>query len=987
MAINGDGDGDDVNKSQSGGDFALASLGRLERSFKTKTLQEQKLEDRRQRAEADAELAARLKDTWHTMPVEKGQEKDHWKKYQEKLDKDSDRILGRVAVQQKMFTESKIERLNRQAVNAVNNEYSPSAINSMVANSVNMPEVQQRATGLSQNSWESLIKEREGIFSQVGRLREDNSTLAGIYFDESGANPNIQDKFASDAQTMRGYAVQLAPINAALKQQKQMGLDPESRQQNLLKTAAQAQGIVNFEGLQRDIQGGNSKFSNLNAEDMKKKEVEAAQKLVQAMDELRASAGKTKEELAKLNKNAEDAASELKEVQEAQAAGAGGGNKLKTAQILTSAAGQAFSLIAQGIQTIGVNQPMAQMANLGSVANIENQKYDMFHSALGGNMTSLLNMGGWKNAEAFGGRMAENTKFRQRAEQGAAIGATATGIAQTADAWTSAPGKTIASKFGLANADTVQSLASGALATGEGALSATVTGFNQAREIDTTQARVAGTNQAMNTFKQFTHISGQQLQAFRDHTMGMLGAGRGMGSQADSFMDYTTGGNFMGQMKNVGLGIEEAGRLAQYGQQNMGSTFSAGMLIAAKDTERRGLGSAQEHMQRYAALAAGGQNPQDELAGVMKNALTEGFDNSKALNIIADNTGQMVEREAMAGGVGGNLAEEISRIITRSADKANPNQEFAIRQAAETHMTEEQFRNNRSASFAGQIAVARQMKGLGVSWEEGSLIQGMSSARLNEIGKLSKKDQVEALFEEGIDVRKNKLFQKDPKAFLSSAVQNKLITEAERAGTGFGMGVDFSKVQDWVKGSSENARAWATGDISKMPKEIQDQLLKQNIANKLSNSNVSNKSVRQNMMAVGGFLDSAGMPIQEPTGAAKAAFDLRAAGDRRQIDQANAPFQTESGTQRIGGVNEMVQELVKGAPSEQAWAEAPAKAARDFGESAVKLNIAGDKLTMAAEKLMIVSNMVELLTKNKKEDFTIKGMPTEQLESLGGGHK
>jgi hypothetical protein len=889
----------------------------------------------------------------------------------------------------RIYEESTRERLNTQAMNMVNREFSDSRVGGFVNDRINSQEIQTAGLSMStQSSFEELAAQREGIMGQIGGIRSSSLNVAGSLIGDNGVDQQAEGTLKENAEKIKELASQLGPIAVAMKVQKEKGEDPDSKRKYVSHMGEKAQEHLDFERLSSDIRSGNGEFGKISASDLKKRETEAAQNLVKALDELRGSAGKSKEEIAKLAKTAEEAAEEFERVQEAKAAGAGApaDSWLKTGQAVGTAVANVAQLVGSYFQVLGINQPMAEMGNVSAYANIENQKYDSFRTALGGNMTERMNLGGWSTAHQFGLNRATAAGWKVGANVvGGGAGVVAGGL-QTIDAIAAAPGGASAGKV-IGNATVVTNIAGGIQATGESGLLLASSILDAKNKISTSQAETAGVNVTMDAVRKLNHIPGYQLQQYRDHIAGLYGGSMYMGSSGESFLNKASSGEYLDTMLQFGLSSEEVGSLSRFGAQNMGSMFDPEQILQSKRFENLGFGSAEDNMRRMMSLSAGStQNPSQSMEKLLERAVSVGLDSSKSITLIAESTGAVAEQSAMQGFA--NLGDQISKIMLSAVDRNNPNQEMAAKQATASFQTGEQARNNRSASWHGMIATSRLQKELGLNWRDAYALQGFSAAQLTSLSGQSEDEIKEALFRRGFDGSYSSTFTGDMKGALGIAINSKLTSQAE-SGAGFavGSGAGWLKhIRPWIEGGAGRAQQLADGNMKGVPANVSEAVREMFWSFSSSNPGGDPQAMLRDMLAQKylGVGDGGGLSTGtiDDMGGSKGALAYEVTGGARQktraAKQALGMITDGSGNGAAGiGAVSASGRAVEGMAGEATWAEAAAKSAADFGESALRLDSASSKLTRAADALLEIARVRGLAGSAPTKELP-KGLDTMQ---------
>lgn len=995
MAVNKKGGG--VN-SLDDSDFGLAELGRLAEQNEREPSSFRQLRLRARNARVAMKAMNRMEE------LEPGVKdlpffQDEYAKHE--------RAKTRLQPRMSAYKESMRERLNTQAVNTIGREFSESRINSYVAQNINGQSAQTAGMNLASQPYSSLSQTRQNIMGQMSNLRQESVNAAGEYIQNRGVNPNSASTLRNNAVEMKVLAQQLVPITAAMQQLKQQGLDPQGRQRSLIQMGDKAQGILAYNNLESDIRNGKG-LGAFSKGELKEKESEAAQKLIKALDELRNSVGKTEKEMESLTKKAEEAGDDLDKISKAKGmSGSGGGGQ--TVSAWGSVISQAANLVGNTIHTMGVAQPMQNMANIGGYANLENQKYDQWRAAVGGDMTSRMGLAGWSNAKSFGKTLANREGVVVGSRIVAGVATMAGGIAQGADAVSSAPQGKL---FGTAHS--VTDLGSAALTTGEGLAMGLVSGKDAYQKTSTSAVEIAANQQSMATTNALNHVQGYQAQQYRDYLVNLNPAARSLGglANANKFMGETAGAGFMGQMSSVGMGTGEFAGLAAMGAANMGSQFNPAQVISAKRLENVGYGSASENMQRMGMLA-GAQNPSASMEKIIEQGMAKGLSSSRSLNLIAENTGQMVEKNIMGGNTA-DSTESLSRLLTGLVNPNMANKEMATNVAISSFRSGENRTTGTGPGWADRMGVANLQRTLGLDPFSAMRMKAILPSTLTgwtegyENHTLTKEQLALNLFNKGIDTQTNKAFQSNPLKFLRSAGEIAALGNT-MAGSGiaYQANAGFNAVRHWASSdpSKQNERidmlAGDRLDFKNMPKEVYKQALAfrqalnqdepgvnvgQRIRETLAMANIrqTNKEgtlptsdYEKSLFGIGAYSSSQkefNLFGQQQTKAADEARNRLSDGS--QGGAAAAAAVAGSGTDAQNAV---------GAGGESLWATAAAENARTFGASAVELNLASGKLVEAANTLITWAGA------NKKDDQDDvkninKGFPNKPEPRENVGH-
>lgn len=911
--------------------------------------------------------------------------------------------------QMQTYQETKQEQFNAQAMNVVNRDFSQSSVNSQILQSINAPNMQTAGLQMaSQGSFASLTTQRQEILERMNTVRGRAERAAGHLvsltpategdFAKRVPNTAAQNTIAAASKEMEELTKRLTMNQAGITELKRQGLDPQSRFSSLTRNSGKAYDVLGERDLQAELASGKG-LGALSPQQLREKEIAASEKVIKAMDDLRASFGKGEVVVEQFTKAAEEAQAELDKVQKAQSMGGGGKG---SGQAWASVVAQAANLIGNTIQTMAIDQPLQSMQNATGYANLENRKYDMWHAAIAGDMSARLELGGVANAQQFGKDLRERMHWVQGSRLVGAAATTTVGALQAGDAIASAPGGTVASKF-LGNAQTVQNIAGGVQAAGEGISQGLIVGKDMYQHISDSAVELQGNLAAMDFNKASSHIPGSQLQAYRNHILGMGAAAREMGAGVGGkFIDETGSAAFMERMIGVGLSSEQAAKLAQYGASTMGSTFSAGDLIRAKHLENWGMGTAEENLQRQAIFSqAGSQNPSQTLAKVLAQGVAEGFNNSKQLNLIAENTGQMVEQAASRGSQY-DVGDIAAKMLTAAIDKSNPNKEFAITQQAAGMKSIETMLTDTSTSIPNMIGVARLQKDLDINQTTATVLTKTPTALVQKWRQQVKEghaDDVKIdMLMQGMDVRHSKVFAKDPNAFFDTATTDTVLKEVAASGMGWATGATdkWAKLQKWISEDPANRKGVLRGDIEavkKAPEDIQTIIGLLGLNASLGGMGNGNAGVytRDLGMRTGVLTASEAGPLpQEGTNpvsqlsftqqeAAAGANQSLKAGEEGISRYLGKNFNGTTGSMFIRGTGTTA-EGAAGPNGEKTFADNVGK----MGEAATNLNQASGALTVAAQKIAESAGVNKLTQETLSQlNSTMKDLKP-LMEKMGG---
>jgi len=975
MGINGENDDDGVNKAKRGRkkpilgqhDFGVKAVNNIGRAFNVKTAQERYQEERMGVADADLTYADTLERNASVLPIEEGDDPDHWTKYAKNLRRKAGVTAASAEQHLHTMNQSKTERFNQQSINAVSRSYSSKAINSTVNDMTSTPEVQLEAMSLSKKPWKMLARAEKQISGKLNEMGEENSQVASVFIGSEGPTSDVAAKFAKDRERGNQLVGQLAVVRSAKEQAKMFGNDPDSKQKDLFKMAEKARGIVSLNKIQDDIRGGKSELGNMSAKDFRTKEVEAAQKLSDAFEKLHNTVGKTDKEIEALSVSAEQAKKELKDIEDIKRAGGGGKGSGNTDSIQhwSSGISNLFSIAANTFQAMAVTQPMKQMSNIAGLANIENQKYDTYMAAVSGDQHARLKMGGWSTADAMGTRMGSNMQIATGAQVIASAATAVGGGAQAVGSYLTA--------------DT-NGMIQGAGNVAGGVSSGLIYGNDFAKNLSKTEARIAGVNMTNAATSELTYVPGKQAQQWHNYSRGMLDTAQEMGGEKGSeFYSQIGKQNYYDKMKAAGLSPEQNVAFSQSGVQNTGSMFDANMPIRAKELETQAKGSAEQQMNRYGVFAgAGGQNPMQSLDKMVAAGTAAGLSGSKVLTVIADNTGQLAAVANSRGGV--DVLDQISQALINSTDANNPNKEFAVAQAAKTYASEEEYRNNSSVSVMGMMNIGRMDTALGLKDFAVSAKNAVDlpEAKLRAMLKMSKDDAREEMNYQGINVRNNKLFNEGETGYkdvIQQMLNMKVQFGVEKGGTGVATDMNqlWPKALAYINEDPELVNQRWDAYLSKDGKDLKPEIRE-----------IHDRDI--GVLRTAGTRDPIAVFKQRRMSLQPEWVDDKKTDDKTSptmdmaayIKNASGRVQTDAvsfGQSAVGGTSgeaATTSKLVNDtALSQEKWASAAADAAKDFGLSTTKIDIAADKMLQAAQLMLDKSGASKIST-------SVQMPPTEE---------
>ena len=870
------------------------------------------------------------------------------------------RITKNVNSRLSVYQESKEDRLNEQAVNAVNREFSSSAVNSYVARHANTLEAQVAGASMTGQGYRALDAQREQIMNQMKDIRQASVSAASLYIGPGGVNANSASTLQSGSEQMKELAKQLIPITLAMQQLKQQGLDPKGRQEELARVGNKAAGVLHANQLQEDMRTGKG-LGAFSPAELKKKEAEAAEKLIKALTALNTAAGKTTDELNELNKNAEEAAKEFKDINEAKEAkkDGGGGNKFDSIKMIAGTVQEMFEVGISAMHNLGIAQPMQMVANTAAAANMENEKYANWHAALAGNMHERMNLD-WKDAQDFGNNLANNQdKIHTARKINFGIGGTI-GLIQAGVGVASAVQGTT-----LGTNNPVENISQGGKSMMSGAAGYFVEASAQAYQTDMAALRIQGALNFQHAKKALSKISGEQLQGYRDYAMGINQTAGAMGGEVgETFLEETGGADFLEKLSAAGIGTKEFGILSQQGVRAMGSQFKKEQIFNAVQMEREGHGTAAENMQRMGILGAAGRGDSAaDLSRIIEGAMVRGLNSSKALDMIVENTARISEESIVTGGTGEGSVD-LAKLLMAAIDPNNANKDLGLKMAQDVQRSAEGARHNVATSLSGILNVDRNMKDLGIDRLSSTLMTKISTDELIRLGGLDEKSARLELETRGINTAGMSSAQFVDGQWAKTIRRNESISElAQQSGVGYAVGDPGAYLQELTNikdKDARNAMIWGGKGLELLSDRQRE--LRRGVAASFGLNDRSSGLGISNAAVLAGVIDP------ESAEKAKKFFANRQnLVDEDRLHNRGESGRAAQGAKALGGdAGKAISALaesgrqafeIMGKNAEATWGKAAQETAKNLGNSSTLMNGAAINLT-AASKTMVDSTQL-----------------------------
>ena len=685
----------------------------------------------------------------------------------------------------RLRTEARRERAIDESYNAIQREYSSRTVNAQASGMTDEEDVQQRALGMMGMGSRELKTARRGIMSSLGALEQSSVNIAQnqLYGREGQQDPSALAELRANYRKRALLVSRLGSIEAAEKQKRSIGEDVESRTTDLLRMGQKARNTL-FKGEVSDELASGKGLGALSGDDLKRKEAEAANAVVAALEKLKNSAGASADTIDKLKEDAEEAGKELKRTQEAISQGGKGGGG-GTNWLGIAAAG--FGAAGAAIQNIGVNQRLASTSNIQGYAEYENSKYSAYKAAASGDIAAMMQLQQFGAAEDFGGGLktaANAAVTAQAAGAGAqiAMGVGAMGGAANPLSWaTNTSGQAL-------------NVGAGAQNVLEGTATAAVAVSDLAQGISGRQADLAGRNARLAAMRAVSAVPAEQLQGFKNFTQGVSNAAINLGANGEDYIQQSLSNKNMEDMVKARISPEQFSQLAAIGSRDVGSTFNNNQIFAARGLERSGFGSMQENMSRMTSLAsAGANNPRESLGAALEVSFTKSLNSAKSLTDLVQNTA------AMAGSSTGRMAgldvtAAQARLIGGAIDSNDPNKEFAVKRAASVAELANQIGTNTGVNYAGMVATARIGRSTGLTGVQRILAQGLDDATLQTLGGMGAKEQVDFLRKKGINSSEGSVT-----SLVQTLTKDRQMTLLEAGGKGFAVNMNREEVLNKIR--------------------------------------------------------------------------------------------------------------------------------------------------------------------------------------------
>jgi hypothetical protein len=831
----------------------------------------------------------------------------------------------------RQMNESRRAKSERELSTRIGKHFSESHISGMAQSMSRSSTIQNSAFALSNSPGEELMQRRQDIMEEMSSLRSKTAGSIGSLLNQKG---RIIGEGELGAVYGRSHLLtrELAQITAAQSIQSAMGADPASKLKDIVGASKAAQGLLSTEAIAREVQAGGVNISqggqikNVSMANIQGEMINQAKALTDALRQLSETTNKTDEELGSLRQQAEESSKNFEKLKEASGMGGGGDRFGRTASGLSSVSGM-FGALAAGIYNVGVGQRIQEKGITAGYANIENFKYETYKQAAAGDIASQLMLTQFGGAEKFAGSLKNWAGASVAARAAGGVAQIGAGVAQGASALN--PGQAVISTSNAVNAGIAggQNVVGGAAVTVEAAADAM-------RGITTGQAYQQGFYAQLDAWKAVSSIRMQQLQGFRNYSVGMGTVAAQMGGRGGDFINATVSDKMLGAMSEARISPEQMIAMSHLGINQMGSMFDTDQVMTARGLERSGMGTMEQNMQRMGRLAsAGSNNPRDGLAQVLEAAVGKGFDSSKSMDLLVDYTSQMVKQNATATAAGLNLTGVTATMLGATADPNIKNREFALDRAMTAQQAAQQIMTNTDVSFAGMLNTARISKATGLGGTDAIYAAKLTSAELRDMQqKLKSGDEASvrsALMEKGVNPNN---FKGGLTKGVGSLLDASLMTLAEGGGIGLATG---------TSGQRRNVQnAMKSGDFSKLTEEERVLMGRIGAQHGVTGSEIGRAGAAVNAQNKQGAQDQVTGAMKGDTGSdvLKNLDFMRTQGFKQLSDAAKAATADLGGaTKALSGLATLAKDIDKnlgGESGEKDFATSAAKSAASFGEGA-----------------------------------------------------
>lgn len=727
---------DDVNKSKKGLPNTLADIGSgfeaIEHIGRRAASRSAEDRDERQKLQTASEIIEGLEDMQASRPnsvLPPYLANDLRRARESRL-----RLSPRI----RLRNEARLDRAEEETRNAISRHFSGRSINGQISELSGNTDIMNRAMGMMNMSSRELEVARADIMSQIGGLESSSTRMVdeGLYDREGNQNPAMMAELKANYRKRDLMVRKLSTITAAERQKQALGEDPKSRTQDLFAMGQKAERTLFESGVSQELRSGTGAGA-MSLDQLKQKEVQLSNELLQALDKLKNSANASADEVEKLRNQAENTAEELKKTQEAVRQGGGqaggGGGFVNWMAKYGAAVGGAIAGAGALYSSVTVDQTNRVTANRSAAAGIANSLYNRRTAALSGDMTQLTMMSSdfLERSQYEGSVNARNSRI------GLGAGLLGGGLILAGGLATLTG---VGAAAGVGAIGMGSALLAGGAAAGTAAVGAKMmvnNGTDLARDVTGTAENLAEQQRQIHLQEQMAKITGAQRQRLYNYSMGSRAAMlAGGGKRGRDFFEQWSGigaDPMLARMEAAGIGTDQFASLSAQAFAGQGDRFNTNQIFAARNLERGGFGDMATNMNRMTALAgAGSNNPQAGLQSVLEAAFTKSLDSSKAIDSMVQNTAAMVQT-SFGAQIGFDTTAASSAILSNLVNPNTENKEFAVNRAAGAAEKMNAINTGIGVNFADMAGTASIARASGVGSAAAMNLKKLDNATIASI--------------------------------------------------------------------------------------------------------------------------------------------------------------------------------------------------------------------------------------------------------------
>jgi exonuclease VII small subunit len=582
------------------------------------------------------------------------------------------------------YERMRITRTNEQIRRIVSTHMGPTGMRSAIGGMAE--DVNGVAMSMANISTSELQRRKAAAASSAGGIYE---RALGISSEIIGRGGELDEERLAELEGLRSQYVntirEAATAEAALKMQRRLGRDPQSRYSQASRMAERVDKELMRLEVSEEIKSG-----HITKESAQEESVRLMKQFAQQMKELNSITDKSGPAFEEMLDNIEKTTEALEKNRESLKQLSSTTNSGITWARGFQLTGQVLHQSAGLVNEILIGHPARRLAAETQAANFINQLFETREAALSGNMAALDLL----SSDAIARGIREGAINARTAKTAAAINVGA-GVITTA-------GGAVAAYSGAGAGASVPLIANG--------VSLTATSVsNLARGVSSLEEANAEYARQMENARAMLHIGSVMRQKAYDFSTSMFLGTQGGGNLFDIFMG-AGGQENIEALARMGIAPSELGSRLYTGLNQVSSTFGISNLMQAGAMQRAGIGTINDTLRRQAALSVAGGNPESSLATVLEVAFTNSLEKAKTLNQLVDLTAQSAANTAGAAvgiDVSGTAASTLVRMM---AQGANP--DAALPAAARMNQTMDSLLFGAGEDYAS-IFTMQQMAAVG----------------------------------------------------------------------------------------------------------------------------------------------------------------------------------------------------------------------------------------------------------------------------------